>query len=443
MGMKFYPLLLALTQFSGACRTVDEPSAGGKPVSFWKKEARQVSLMTFWNSDRDERRHEAFRRLSEIGAPAVPALVDLFEENGIAASGDAFNALANLGPRAASAVPRMRALLKNENPNLQRRAAWILGTIGPAAEPAVPDLVRLVQLPDPRLREVAAKALSQIGGAGRVALENALSSSDAGLREAAVSGMTVQPLDSRSRQLLIARGLADPNPLVRTRTVELFHRVKREDTESMGVHLVKALDDTDPRVRRAAEGMLTGYLQGQRTTPRFLAIVLTARNNSARAEAAWRLADTGFSGDSSPRDPSVDDALVAALSDVDTKVRVYAARALLDAGGALSRQASRVLRRELPNLPPILRVRAARALWDTGQRVEDVTDAYQAGLDDPEKWNRVETISAIAHMGIKGKTFVPQLERLLEDPDPEVRDRAKKILYSMRLQKGDRSSRLP
>ena len=196
-------MFVALSFPMVSCRPADEPMSGGKPLSFWKKEAQQVSFMSFWNSDKDERRREAFRRLAEMGEPAVPALMDLMEKNGIPVSGDAFNTLANLGPRAASAVPRLRELLKRDNVELQTHSAWILGTIGPAARPAVPDLERLMQHPHPRLRKISAEALGKIGGAGHSGLENALASNDATIRETAMSGMAARALDLRDREQLI------------------------------------------------------------------------------------------------------------------------------------------------------------------------------------------------------------------------------------------------
>src|SRR5687768_11401503 len=117
MSMTRPSTVLVLALLAAACHR-DEPMAGGKPLSFWKKEATQVSLFTFWNSDKDERRREAFRRLSEIGEPAVPALVDLFRQNRRPVTGDAFNALANLGPRAASAVPELLEVLNGDEPDL-------------------------------------------------------------------------------------------------------------------------------------------------------------------------------------------------------------------------------------------------------------------------------------------------------------------------------------
>src|SRR5207249_11827827 len=47
---------------------------GGQSLRHWAQEARQYSIMPWWNSRGDERRHEAFRRLVEIGEPAVPTL---------------------------------------------------------------------------------------------------------------------------------------------------------------------------------------------------------------------------------------------------------------------------------------------------------------------------------------------------------------------------------
>ena len=106
MDMSRHVALAVMALIAAGCHDI-EPMAGGKPLSFWKKEATKVSLLTFWNSHRDERRRVAFRRLTEIGRPAVPALVDLMRTHGAPVNGDAFNALANLGPRASSAVPEM------------------------------------------------------------------------------------------------------------------------------------------------------------------------------------------------------------------------------------------------------------------------------------------------------------------------------------------------
>src|SRR5688572_20747214 len=429
--MRLCLLLLPLSLSLASCRADEEPMTGGKPLSFWKKEARQVSFFSFWNSSKDERRREAFGRLSEMGEPAVPVLLELLNENRIPVSGDAFNALANLGPRAGSAVPELRKMLKQER-DLQRRAAWILGTIGPAAEPAVPDLAPLMQHADPRLREVTAEALGKIGGAGQAALDHALASGSARDREAAMSGMAGRKLDLESRRRLIEAGLADPDPLVRERTIRLMS-VDQNEADSLAGHLVMALNDPDPRVNRSAQTALTMHLQRGGPSPRFLAAVLGTNDAGARADVAWRLGiPDSPHGQGFPLDDVVQKALLEAVSDSHPPVRVYAARALAYRGGPSAERGIQMLRREIPKVEPILGVRAARTLWDLAGKVSDVQQAYEAGLRDPEKWNRVETISAIGAMGNAGRRFEPQLEGLLNDQDGEVRDRAGKILYHFR-----------
>lgn len=437
MDMKRRLILFLIALIPAACQR-DEPMAGGKPLSFWKQEATQVSLMTFWNSDKDTRRRIAFRRLTEIGEPAVPALVDLMEEHGTPVRGDAFNALANLGPRAASAVPELLEMLKGDEPELRYNAAWLLGTVGPAAESAVPSLTPLLQHPNQRLRDVAARALGQIGGSGHLALEGAQTSADVRQRAASMAGMAASPLNPASRRAIVAAGLSDSSAEVRQRAVELLRTVGREEGEALAPYLVRALNDPDPAVNRTAHTVLTGYLQHNVASPRLLAVVLEGGDAAARADVAWRLgyqASERRQVTSAPSDPEVVDALLGALSDPDPKIRIYAGRALAHEEGAPRAKGIQQLRRDLRNVEPIIAVRAARILWEVAHDLAEVTPVYEAGLADPGKWNRVETISAIADLGKEAKTFESQLEGLLNDSDPEVRDRAGKILSSIRARR--------
>ena len=152
-----------------------EPMAGGKPLSHWKKEATQVDWLSFWNSGKGDRRRTAFRHLSEIGEPAIPALLDLAREHDGPVRSGALDVLAKMGPRAASAVPELIEMLNDGPTGLRLRVAWVLGAIGPPAESAVPSLTPLLQHPDQKLRQAAAKALAQIGGSGHGPVEGSRS----------------------------------------------------------------------------------------------------------------------------------------------------------------------------------------------------------------------------------------------------------------------------
>jgi HEAT repeat protein len=310
--------------------------------------------------------------------------------------------------------------------------AWALGRIGPPAEPAVPSLTPLLQHPDPRLRYSAAQALAQIGGSGHVALEETRTKGDVRQRAASMQGMAARPLDAASRRDIVAAGLADSSAEVRLRTVELLGTVGREEREALASFLLKALNDPDPAVNRAAHTVLTVYLQDNGASPRLLAAVLEDGDAAARADAAWHLGHLTSRRrhrTSARTEPVVVDALLAALNDPDPKVRIYAGRALAHEDGAPRAKGIQRLRRDMRNVEPILGVRAARVLWYVARDLAEVTPLYEAGLSDPGKWNRMETMAAIADLGKDADSFTSQLEGLLNDPDPEVRDRAAKILH--------------
>ncbi|HJU74840.1 MAG TPA: HEAT repeat domain-containing protein [Gemmatimonadaceae bacterium] len=417
----------------------NEPMAGGKPLSHWKREATKVSLFTFWNSSKDQRRNEAFRRLREIGEPAVPALVDLFIRKNATVSGDAFNALANLGPLASAAVPDMIEILQSDAPiGLRSRAAWILGAIGRDAEPAVPYLTPLLSHPTEGARRAAARALGQIGGAGHVALERAGLSDDHQTRAASMGGMAEREMSVDERRHALAKGLADLSPEVRIQAVELMMRIPREQRESLIDYLLQALNDPDARVKKAARTVFSAYRQHGGATPSLLAAVLAGGDAESRADAAWAMGSFGTPPvpGYEPNAPVAVNALTDALEDPDIKIRIYAGRALASGDGPSRSVALRALRRDLPNAAPIIAVRGARALWPADRDLALVRPVYERGLRDPERWNRVETISAILEMGPEADSFRPEFERLLSDSSSEVRDRAEKALSWLRAREG-------
>ncbi len=145
--------------------------AGGEPLSHWTSEASKVSFMSFWNSDKDERRRIAFTRLVEIGEPAVPALLKLLKSESLSVSGDAVNALAALGPRAKAAVPDLSELLATGTRAQRIDAMLVLGKIGPAASSSVPAITSALGDPDPNVARVAAMALGGISAPGDAAFE--------------------------------------------------------------------------------------------------------------------------------------------------------------------------------------------------------------------------------------------------------------------------------
>src|SRR5687768_6826209 len=437
MNMTRRVTLILVALIVAACQR-HEPMAAGKPLSHWKKEATQVDWLSFWNSGKGDRRRTAFGHLSEIGEPAIPALIDLVRDHDGPVRSGALDVLGKMGPRAASAVPELIEMLNDGPTGLRLRVARALGTMGPTAEPAVPSLTPLLRHPDPKLRYAAAQALGQIGGSGHVALEETRTTGDVRQRAASIQGMGGRSLAVASRRDIVAAGLADSSTEVRLRAVELLMVVGGEEREALAPFLIKALNDPDPAVNRTAHTVLTVYMQNNGASPRLLAAVLDGGDAAARADAAWHLGHATRERrhrTPAPSDPVVVDALLAALNDRDPKVRIYAGRALAHEDGAPKTKGIQRLRRDLRTVEPILGVRAARVLWEVARDLAEVRPVYEAGLSDPGKWNRMETIAAIADLGKDADSFASQLERLLNDPDPEVRDRAAKILHMIEAQR--------
>ncbi len=77
--------------------------------------------------------------------------------------------LANLGPRASLEVPAILKMMKDEDEEIRREAAHVLGRIGPGAAAAVPTLTSITRDAVGRVRFYAIEALGRIGLGGREA----------------------------------------------------------------------------------------------------------------------------------------------------------------------------------------------------------------------------------------------------------------------------------
>ena len=423
-------LALALALLACGPRS-EEPRAGGEPLSHWKREARLVSFFSFWNSQKDERRHEAFRRLVEIGEPAVPVLVELLLEEEIPVSGDALNALCALGPRAATAVPELVRAVEEAR---RSDVAWALGCIGPAAAAAVPVLAEVAQSRDAKLREAATHALGQIGGSGRDALERAAHDADAAVRASAVAGLAPGGAGAAPPREYLAAALGDPAPEVRARAFQLAHPRTRGEAAEMADLAVRGMRDDSELVREAARSWYTAAGQSRTDSAALHAAVLAGGDPGSRIEAAWRLGSENlehwhFQGAATSAEVSA--ALAAALADPDPTVRVYAARGLSADPGARAPLAN-VLRGALPGAKVRARVIGAQHLFPLSRDPRDVTAAYADGLHAEDPWLQLETLAAIREMGREGGALRAEIERVgRESQDPKVRDHASWLLTQL------------
>jgi HEAT repeat protein len=431
--MRWFPALALVSIL--ACHR-GEPIVDGAPLSHWEHEAKQVSFFTFWNSDKDERRHVAFRKLTDAGEPAVPTLMRLLGRNNLSVSGDALNAMCALGPKASSAVPGLVTMLASDDPERRRTAASALGCIGPAASPGIPALAASLHSTDRKLVRVAARTLARIGGDAHESLVAALENSPSDVRESALMGVAHAGMDTVRALEFARKGFADRSPAVRARGVEML--ISQRSMAS-GEHvdlLLEAMRDSSVVVRRAADGVYTYFAQRE-WAPRLLATVLKRGDAGSRTDAAWRLSlmldDPVDRSRLSPEDfERVHNALAAARHDSVQAVRIYVVRGLAAAGRLPKAMLILRLRQEIPNAPTDLQVRGAAVLWNLTHRVDDVRNAYLAGLRSDDRWLRMEALREIMNMRSAAKPLASAVEKLRDDPDRDVRERAARTLVSIR-----------
>lgn len=417
-----------------ACHS-DEPVAEGEPLSHWVSEAQQVSFFSFWNSDKDERRHRAFAVLTRMGEPAVPALMTLLAGGNFSASGDALNALAAIGPGASSAIPQLVELLNKENSQRRTQAMLILASIGPAAYHTVPRIEPYLRDSSERTARVAGMALAEMGKPGAAALRRASLDRDARVRTIAYTAFRQSPHDTAVVREFVETALADPDPTARARGVALLSDQRGPGGAVLSNLLVRAMRDSSAIVQKSARDAFT-VMNQRRPSHALLLAILAGGDSDSRAEAARRLGvelsgryPARFAADDTP--VNVRHALERALEDSSVTVRVYSAAAIVSAYPEAAARPSRVLRRDLPRADIAVALRGASSLWVRNRNLPEVREFFEGGLASPDKYVRMEAMSEILMMGKAAVPLVPAIERLQHDPEREVAERAERVLQAI------------
>jgi HEAT repeat protein len=293
----------------------------------------------------------------------------------------AAEALKDLGPLAAPAVPALVEALNDKNPGLQHEALMTLERIGPAARGAVGDLIKLLENKDKsRLHSGAIDALATIGRDAEKAvplLKRLLAGKDSHLATAAGLALT-QILPAGSDQL------AEVVPI-----------------------LVKSLANSSPEIRNEAVFGLGAC--GRKAIPELTKLVEAHQKSPELAwQAATALAMTGREAE--PALPGLIDALKSKHENV-----VTSSADALGAIGPRAKAAVSGLQELLSHSNPIVREHAANALGNFGQAAEPaVSDLAKLLKDDNEDVRRIAA-GALGRMGTSAETAIPALIAALDD----------------------------
>ena len=337
-------------------------------------------------------RWEAARDLAEMGpkaAPAVPALAKMLNDRsgGYVQRADvlhyevvcveAAEALANVGPEVRQAVPALTEAIrpKDRRSDFMINALHALAAAGPDAEPAVPVLIEVLNRGEGSVAAGAAFALGEIGRAARPAVPT-----------------------------LVTALQESEDPDIRAEAAGTLGLVCAKDGEAHVIDpLTTALEDPAPDVRLAA---------------------------------AWSLIRLGRSEPTLP-------VLRSLVEHEDAFMRRKTLRQL----GKLGKKAAPVLpivRAALDDENLRVRHAAAETAWLIDNRAELAIPVLREVLE--EQWRpeeRADAAEILGKIGPPAKAAVPELENALEADSERLRDAARAALKKIQANPHDSTGSPP
>jgi HEAT repeat protein len=176
-----------------------------------------IPVLTQALSDSDASTQIAITRtLGQLGAAALPALLQAMNLPEKQVRREAVWALARLGPAAKKAASFLIAALRDADTKVRFGAAQALGAIGPKARAGIPALIECLRDSNLIFCRLAAQALVRIGPAALPALQEASQSPDEYVRREAqwaLKHLGQSTSEASSVETATHRGLATPEHL--------------------------------------------------------------------------------------------------------------------------------------------------------------------------------------------------------------------------------------
>jgi HEAT repeat protein len=352
-------------------------------------------------------------------------------------------------------VDTLSARLKAPDVADRYAAAEALTDLGPLAAPAVPQLMEALKSTDPELRWRVARSLGAIGPveAAKEALLTATADEEPLVRGQAIYALGRWGSSDEAARAIFARGLADKDVVVRRAAVQALRRVQLDRKDVLPL-VLKLLEDADTSVVMPA--LYTISEGGAEVVP---ALIETLAHPEARYWACLVLAEIG------PEAKVAVPALTKVLSDERAEVRLQATIALGEIGPGAA-PASGALQGLLNDQFPAVRTAAIFALGRIGDRTAAAAIAKADQTDDPflhaiSIWaqaklnpddDRLQTAAvallvkllgvedrglaqvaarALADLGATNQMVERELDKLFENADEEQANRIVRSLASL------------
>ncbi|WP_406698648.1 HEAT repeat domain-containing protein [Singulisphaera sp. Ch08] len=348
-------------------------------------------------------------RIGPAAGPAAPALIDLLGNDDASLRAAAFTSLTAIG---LDAVAPLAARLGDDDAPGRLLVVKCLGRLGSGAKEAVPALTLALKDKEPLVRAAAAGSLDLIDGDRQSAiigpvLAACLTDDNVSVRRAAVA--VLARLDPLPPALVpdLAAALKNEDGLTRLHAATALARLPEQSDQAVAA-LADLLDDPLVRLRSlAALDQLGPAAKG--AAPRLIERLNEANDGPTAGKIASTLAR--IAGNS-----AVDPLLKTyAESDLGYQPTIIAALSQTGAAGVAP------LTRMLADGKAEIREQAVRSLGTIAQDVEAARPALQEALNDKEPAVRVEAAIGLAKLGGEtGASALPTLlatAKAHSDPD--------------------------
>jgi HEAT repeat protein len=360
---------------------------------------------------------DALAILGPDAATAVPALIQTLRTDvggrGSEASHQDYRAALALAAIGKPAVEGLRGLLKEGKVGVRAESAMALGRIGADADAAVPDLIVLLGEKNERVRREASIALGHIGTAAALPLVAASARGDAIIRASAVEGMAYLTAPTDEVNAAVLKCARDAAPAVRAAATKSLARLKLTDDALLPV-LEENVRHDDDQVRLAVVNLLVARRTLFAPISPVLESLLTVKNDRVARHAAYLL---GMSG------PGAAGRLLNALHHESSRIDQIA-----EALAQIGRPVAPLLTQAVKSPDPRVRRGAALALGQIRPLAAGTVPALTASLDEPDPIVKASFLTAIGYLGSRASESVPKVRTLLHDNSPEIRTKTIQIL---------------
>jgi HEAT repeat protein len=363
----------------------------------------------------------ALRYIQPDPKTVIPALQDLLKSNNAVQRATAADLIITLDPTNKTVLPLLIELLGDKQVGVM--AVGSLRRLGPDAKEAVPELVKLLKAPpNPYGRNQVLLTLAQIGPDAKDAIPDVLdvlkTDKDIGNRNAAL--LALKAMKAASPENLAAviavveeKGLPSWPQYT---ALDLLGEWGKESKEATAA-LLEALINSNPQCRLyAADALLKVDPDLARKKAPPLLEKLLSQLPPIRAQAATALIRLD------PDNRAAWDSVRETLRDPGESSRM----AMIDALGQMGADARKALpdiREALKDSSPVVRNRAALALWLIDKDTKDEALAVLlAVLKKEVGFQRMGAVNALAAMGADAKKALPDLLEARSDRDYGVRN---------------------